>query len=198
MFSKYQFHVQERKRLRVIIDTDAACEADDQYAIVHALLTPRFDIRGIIAEQFRSEGGASSVEKSYAEIMRLLSLTGFDVPVYRGAEAPLASREDVPESAGAEFIIAEALSETERPLLVLCQGAITNVAAALNKCPDIRGRFTCVWIGGERTLRAAGSSTCITIFMPPTSCSARALTCGRCPWTATHSCRLAMPSCRRR
>lgn len=148
MFSKYQFHVQERKRLRVIIDTDAACEADDQYAIVHALLTPRFDIRGIIAEQFRSEGGASSVEKSYAEIMRLLSLTGFDVPVYRGAEAPLASREDVPESAGAEFIIAEALSETERPLLVLCQGAITNVAAALNKCPDIRGRFTCVWIGG--------------------------------------------------
>ena len=37
----HEYKVQEKKRIRVILDTDAACEADDQYAIVHALLTPR-------------------------------------------------------------------------------------------------------------------------------------------------------------
>lgn len=62
---KYKFFVQERKKIRVILDTDAACEADDQYAIVHALLTPRFLVKGIIAEQFANAGGETSVKKSY-------------------------------------------------------------------------------------------------------------------------------------
>ncbi len=31
---------------RVIINTDAKNEADDQYAIVHAVLTPSFDLHG--------------------------------------------------------------------------------------------------------------------------------------------------------
>jgi hypothetical protein len=34
----------ERQR-RIIINTDAKNEADDQFAIVHALLTPSFDVR---------------------------------------------------------------------------------------------------------------------------------------------------------
>ena len=33
---------------RVIVNTDAKNEADDQYAIVHAVLTPSFDLLGII------------------------------------------------------------------------------------------------------------------------------------------------------
>lgn len=40
------FDVPDDKALRVIIDTDAANEADDQYAIVQALLSPRLDIDG--------------------------------------------------------------------------------------------------------------------------------------------------------
>jgi hypothetical protein len=35
-------------RRRVIIDTDAKNEADDQFAIVHALLSPSLDVRGLI------------------------------------------------------------------------------------------------------------------------------------------------------
>ncbi len=81
----YQFNVKENKKVRVIIDTDAACEADDQYAIVHALLTPRFIVRGIIAEQFNSPDRADSVEKSYAEVKRVLEIMSMeDVPVFRG------------------------------------------------------------------------------------------------------------------
>ena len=145
----YKFTVQERKRLRVIIDTDAACEADDQFAIVHALLTPRFEVRGIIAEQFISEGGESSVQKSYDEIQKLLRLMGIsDMRVFKGSDMPLAHDGDTPSSEAAEFIIEEALREDEKPLFVLCQGAITNVAAALNRRPDIAERMTVIWIGG--------------------------------------------------
>ena len=144
----YKFNVQESKKVRVILDTDAACEADDQYAIVHALLTPKFIVKGIIAEQFQGDNSGSSVEKSYSEIIRLLDLMKItDMPVYRGSE-PMKSETDTPESEGADFIIEEALKEDEKPLFVLCQGAITNVAIALNKRPEIADKFTCIWIGG--------------------------------------------------
>jgi hypothetical protein len=33
---KYCFDVLEAKKIRLIIDADAKCEADDQYAVVHA------------------------------------------------------------------------------------------------------------------------------------------------------------------
>ena len=145
----YKFRVQECKKKRIILDTDAAAEADDQFAIVHALLTPSFIVKGIIAEQFLTEGSESSVEKSYNEIKRLLALMEInDIPVLRGSDIPLASETDSPSSEGADFIIKEALAESDKPLFVLCQGAITNVASALNKCPEIAGKFTCIWIGG--------------------------------------------------
>ncbi len=49
------------KRIRVIVLSDAKNEADDAFAIVHALLTPSFDVRGIIAGHF---GVPGSVEGS--------------------------------------------------------------------------------------------------------------------------------------
>ena len=38
MKTRFLFDVPQEKKLRVIIDTDAACEADDPFAIVQALL----------------------------------------------------------------------------------------------------------------------------------------------------------------
>ena len=35
------YKVADNKKIRVIIDTDAACEADDQYAIAHAFYAPQ-------------------------------------------------------------------------------------------------------------------------------------------------------------
>ena len=46
------FDVPDYKKIRVIIDTDAACEADDPFAIVHAILSPKLIVRGIVAEHF--------------------------------------------------------------------------------------------------------------------------------------------------
>ena len=136
-----KFDISDYKKIRVIVDTDAACEADDPFAIVHALLSPKLIIKGICAEHFNAPG---STKKSYDEIKTILDAMDMDVPVYMGEEGPLS---DKPVSPAADFIIREALTDDTHPLYVLCQGAITNVAAALRKCPDIISKMTIVWIG---------------------------------------------------
>ena len=148
-FDNFKFQVQEKKKLRVILDTDAACEADDPFAIVQALLTPRFHVMGIIAELFANEDDGEPVEQSYEVIQKILKLMKIDdVPVYHGSYRKLLNEQDIRESEGADFIIEEARKESAEPLYVLCMGALTNVAIALNKAPDIADKFICIWIGG--------------------------------------------------
>ncbi|MCR5674612.1 MAG: nucleoside hydrolase [Lachnospiraceae bacterium] len=148
------FDVPDEKKIRVIIDTDAACEADDPFAIVHALLSPRLIVRGIAATHFHEAG---SVQRSYDEILTILRAMKREVPVFMGEEGPLADDADPAQvSPAADFLIEEAMREDPHPLFVLCQGAITNVAAAMRKRPEIRERVTVVWIGthGAGDIRA--------------------------------------------
>ena len=77
----YLFDVPEYKKVRVIIDTDAACEADDPFAIVQALLSPKLIVKGIVAEHFNVPG---SMEKSYDEIKTILDCMDMDVPALCG------------------------------------------------------------------------------------------------------------------
>ena len=46
MKSKLLFDVPQYKKLRVIIDTDAACEVDDPFAIAQALMSPKLMVKG--------------------------------------------------------------------------------------------------------------------------------------------------------
>lgn len=149
--SKYLFDVPDYKKVRVIIDTDAACEADDPFAVVHALLSPKLIVKGILAEHFNEEG---SVKRSYNEIKTILQAMDCDVPVFMGQERPLnyenlKNRSDFVEniSPASDFIIKESLKDNDKPLFVLCQGAITNVAAAILKAPKIINKITIIWIG---------------------------------------------------
>lgn len=136
------FTIPTYKQIRVILDTDAACEADDPFAIVHALLSPKLIVKGICATHFASE---NSMERSYEEIKTILTAMEMDVPVFRGQTGPLS--QDAAVSEAAAFIAAEAMREDERPLFVLCQGAITNVAKAIEAEPGITERMTIIWIG---------------------------------------------------
>lgn len=147
----FEFEVPDYKKIRVIVDTDAACEADDPFAIVHALLSPKLIVRGIVAEHFGEEG---SVERSYAEIETILEAMDMKVPVYIGQKAAMDRDEEVSEAV--RFIIEEAKKADDKPLFILCQGAITNVAVALKICPEIADRFTVIWIGthGEAPRKA--------------------------------------------
>lgn len=136
------FEVPDNKKIRVIIDTDAACEADDPFAIVQALLSPKLIVEGIIAEHFNEKG---SVKRSYDEIMTILKAMNMEVPVLMGQEGKL--QEDQVVSEGSRFIIKEALKESDKPLYILCQGAITNLAVAFRECPEIVNKVTVIWIG---------------------------------------------------
>ena len=136
-------------RIRLLVDTDAKNEADDQYAIMHHLLTPMFDVRGIIAAHFEQKAGGTgdSMEKSYREIEKLLGLARIDdVPFFRGCAAPLKSRSGAPDSEGVRHIIREARKPGKLFIAVL--GAMTDVAAALNAAPDIAGNVVVLWNGG--------------------------------------------------
>lgn len=137
-----QFEVPDYKKIRVIIDTDAACEADDPFAIVQALLSPKLLVQGIIAEHFNAPG---SVQESYDEIRTILEAMQMEVPAFLGQKGKL--EEDQELSEGVQFLIKEAKKESDKPLYVLCQGAITNVAMAFRTCPEIIGKVTVIWIG---------------------------------------------------
>jgi len=136
-------------RIRLIVDTDAKNEADDQFAIMHHLLTPMFDVCGIIATHFEQKTGhtGTSMEASYREIEKVLTLAEIeDVPFFRGCVSPLRSPGDTPESEGTAFLISQARQPGK--LYIAVQGAMTNVASAINAAPDIAANLVILWNGG--------------------------------------------------
>lgn len=151
LLSRMGMRLPMHRQIRVIISSDVANEADDQFAIVHQLLTPMFDVRGVVAAHFESKAitPGTTMEKSYQELRKLMAAIDMDdVPMLRGCALPLKDEHDAPESEGVDFIIREALRDDPRPLYVTAQGALTDVAAALNRCPEIGEKLTVVWIGG--------------------------------------------------
>ncbi len=138
-------------RPRVLIDTDAKNEADDQFAIVHALLSPSLDMRGLIAAHFGNRRGPNSMEESRAEIDLLVKLLELpdEVRVENGSPHALPDVRTPVDSPGARLIIEEAMKQEETPLFVAFLGPITDMAAALMLEPRIADQdVTVIWIGG--------------------------------------------------
>ena len=136
---------------RVIINTDAKNEADDQYAIVHAVLTPSFDLHGIIPAHFGTRKSATSMQDSHDETMLLLRLMGLEgeVRVEDGAAHAIPDESTPADSPGARLIIEEAMKDDERPLHVAFYGPLTDMASALLLEPKIQDRnVRVIWIGG--------------------------------------------------
>ena len=142
----------KNKKIRVIIDTDAKNEIDDQWAIVLALLSEeRFQIEGFIAANFNNYhvDGAKSIESSYEEILLLFNKMGIDgkYPVYMGSHA-MRYQYEPSESEGVDFIIDKAVeSSPEDPIWVVALGSATNLASAYLKNPEIIDRVVFFWHG---------------------------------------------------
>lgn len=151
---KAPYEVPQSRKIRVLIDTDCACEADDQYAVAHQLMTPKFDVVGITAAHFGGslfpEGVEESAGKSFAEAQKVVDLMGLQeqVKVYHGSTRMMADEKSPVDSEASRFIVEEAMRDDPRPLFVTVQGAITNVASALLMKPEIADRMTVIWIGG--------------------------------------------------
>ncbi len=136
--------------MRVIISSDVANEADDPFAIAHALLTPAFDVRGIIAAHYGEAGSSARSAELAHDLLR--SMPGVSVPVMEGCPVPLDGLVggSAAETVTVRRLIEEALADDGRPLYVLALGSLTDVACALRVEPAIASRMTVVWVGGGR------------------------------------------------
>ncbi len=142
-------------QVRMVLDTDTYNEIDDQFAVVHALLSPdALNVEAIYAAPFQNNRSANpedGMEKSYDEILRLLDFLGIssDGFVFRGSRAFLTDGETPEHSEAAEDMVKRAMSRTDEPLYVVAVGAITNVASAILIEPEIIKRIVVVWLGGN-------------------------------------------------
>ena len=137
------------KSIRVIADTDCSCECDDQFCIAHMLMTPRFDMCGIIAEHYAEP---DSEQKSYEEIKRVMNLMDVEdsgIKVLHGAKQAMVDIHTPVDSEGARFIVEEAMKDDSRPLFICGQAACTNIASAYLMEPRIARKVVVIWIGGR-------------------------------------------------
>ncbi len=152
--NKLEYRVPESRKVRYLIHTDCKNEADDQYTVVHCLLTPMFEVKGIIAAHFnkcfgRFPDGTTATE-SLNEVYRVLDAMDLrdEYPVSCGSEYPLEDEKTPRQSAGADMIIEEAMRDDPRPLYIGLQGSLTDLASAILLKPEICDRMTAIWIGG--------------------------------------------------
>ncbi len=142
-------------RVCMVLDTDTYNEIDDQFAVVHALLSPEeLNVEALYAAPFhnnRSANADDGMEKSYDEILRLLDFLGVasDGFVFRGSRAFLTDGETPEQSEAVDDMIKRAMSKTDEPLYVVAVGAITNVASAILSEPEIIKHIVVVWLGGN-------------------------------------------------
>jgi len=129
-------------KLRMVLDTDTYNEIDDQFALVHALLSPeRLQVEAVYAAPFfneRSKGPEDGMERSYEEIVRLLDLLKVSSEGYafKGSRGYLPAADEPVESEAARDLVARALV-SEETLYVATIGAPTNVASAILMEPKI-------------------------------------------------------------
>lgn len=145
-------------RIDAVLDTDAFNEIDDQFALAYLLRSEeKVCLREVFAAPFwngKSVSPEDGMEKSYGEILKVLSLCGRDDLAPRTEKG---SRTYLPDEKTPVFSpAAQRLSELameyspEKPLYVVAIGAITNIASALLLQPELKERTVVVWLGGNR------------------------------------------------
>lgn len=138
----------------IILDTDAYNEVDDQFCIAYLMKRPdRINLLSINAAPFfnsNSTGPEDGMERSYQEILKLRGMIdpNSEIPVYRGSREFLKDRNTPVESDACENIINTVMSSEEKVIIVAI-GAITNVASAILKCPEVAERAAVIWLGGH-------------------------------------------------
>ncbi|MDJ1466316.1 nucleoside hydrolase [Cytophagaceae bacterium DM2B3-1] len=143
------------KKLTVIIDADTANEIDDLYAIVRALLEPRFQIKGLCSAQWHNQlSPANTVQESQKlneDLLRLMSR--IDIPAPLGSEMimgqPWGEYEGRNSPATQLMIHTARQMPAGEKLIIISLGAATNVASALKLAPDIMSKVICYNLGGH-------------------------------------------------
>lgn len=153
-----------------ILDSDTGNEIDDLYAIVYAVAAPEMNLLSLNSTQFNNvqlviDGSWNgnkvtdfvTVNESQRLNAKLLkALNRLDIPQLLGAENHLGyawgyyETAPIPDSPASEFIIKEAeRASPEDKLKVICIGASTNLAAAIEKRPSIAKNIHAYLLGAQ-------------------------------------------------
>ena len=139
---------------RVIFDTDANNELDDQHALAYLLLNgDSFAVEGVTVNATFNGG---EIQGHYDEADRIIRLCGAEgkVPLLKGANAGFAAIRDSVKNAsfdGAEAVrfILEQANKPGKPLTLIAVGKLTNVALAHLLDPSIAQKVRLVWLGSN-------------------------------------------------
>lgn len=146
---------QVKPRMRVIIDNDFGGDPDGLFQLVHHLLSPSVEIRGIIGSHLKSADGfdrskatATKARKKIDEVLSIMNMNK-TFSVYEGSNNALENISTPQKTDAALAIIKEAMrTDTKLPLYVVCGAGLTDLASAYLLEPEIASHLTLVWIGG--------------------------------------------------
>lgn len=142
-------------KIKMVLDTDAYNEVDDQFALAYALLSDNLDVQAVYAAPFSNDRASTpkvGMEKSYEEILHVMdcmkrSASGM---VFRGSDRYLEDVARPVQSEATDDLIKRATNMPEGELLyVVAIGAITNIASAILLCPEIINKIVVIWLGGQ-------------------------------------------------
>ncbi|MBL7113341.1 MAG: nucleoside hydrolase [Bacteroidales bacterium] len=145
----------ESEKFRVLLDSDANNELDDQHAIAYLLFNGHyFDVEGITVNRTINGG---DVDQHLKEAERVVKLCDLDntIDIYKGANGTFEEiREHINEANfdgmdAVNFIIERAHAKSSRKLVLLPVGKLTNIALALLKDPSIAPKVRIVWLGSN-------------------------------------------------
>jgi inosine-uridine nucleoside N-ribohydrolase len=140
-------------KIKVILDSDANNELDDQHAIAYMLFNGQiFDVEGITVNRTYNGG---DIDEQFAEADRIVKLCNLssEIKIYKGASGSydeIKNHVQEVEFDGSEavnFIVQRAKESDERKLTLLPIGKLTNIALALKKDPSIADNVRIVWLG---------------------------------------------------
>lgn len=146
--------IKSDSKKKIILDTDTYNEIDDQFALAYAMLSPeKIDLLSVNAAPFlnsRSESAGDGMLKSYNEIGKIMKLVDplANIPYYKGSDRFLTDKKVPVDSEAADHIINTVMNSGEFVYIVAI-GAITNVASAIIKCPEIVNKTAVIWLGGH-------------------------------------------------
>lgn len=147
----------EKEKINVILDTDTYNECDDQFAFAYMLKSQNvFNIEAITVAPYSHKELNESVkegqEKSYNEILKICKWLNFDTnnKVFKGSQDYICNGYNENNEA-VNKIIEIALKNDKTYIMAI--GAITNVALAIKKAPEIIEKIEVIWLGGHSLLQ---------------------------------------------
>ena len=144
----------KNQKIKVILDTDMYNECDDQFALAYLLQSQdKFDIQAITVAPYQHKNDLTieeGIDKSYNEICKICDWLNYDQTnkIFKGVTNYL--RDGVIENEAVTRIVEIALSNDKTYILAI--GAITNIAMAILKEPQILKKIEIVWLGGHNLL----------------------------------------------